>query len=183
MELTDEQLTEVTARLAAVLTAGAREGLCRDPSHREPFACHRQAEGGWVCAAQLELDAIDAGGEPPRRFGTLVDRPTWLEDTARVQRGAYGLEPAGVRYVKEQATAAIVELAEMLQALPWKAGRDGTPGREPTQSEMEHARGELVDVLIFAGNLAVALGFDDGSLWRAVNEKACRNVERRRGTR
>jgi hypothetical protein len=116
-----------------------------------------------------------------RRYGLVVDRATWLKDTARVQREAYGLEPSGVPYVKEQATAAIVELAELLQSLPWKAGRDGLPGQEPTDAEMNHAKEELVDVLIFAGNLAVALGYDDDTVWTAVNEKACRNVERRRG--
>jgi hypothetical protein len=86
-----------------------------------------------------------------------------------------------VAYIKEQVTAAGVELHELLQSLPWKFDRDGTPRREPKAEEVEAAKGELVDALIFVGNLAVALGFTDDELWEAVNSKAVRNVSKRRG--
>lgn len=115
------------------------------------------------------------------RWGLIVRPSSWLEDTCAVQRNAYDLEPEGVPYIKEQATAAIVELAELLQALPWKGARDGTPSREPTEAEISHAKEELVDTLIFIGNIGVALGFTDKEIWDAVNQKACKNVSKRAG--
>jgi hypothetical protein len=30
--------------------------FCNDPAHSEPFACSREAEGGWVCDAEFELE-------------------------------------------------------------------------------------------------------------------------------
>lgn len=40
--------------------------LCRDPAHGEPFACYRQAEGGFVCESTHQLErliyAIPANG-------------------------------------------------------------------------------------------------------------------------
>lgn len=119
--------------------------------------------------------------ERPERWGLLVRPSRWLEDTCAVQRNAYNLEPEGVAYVKEQATAAIVELAEMLQELPWKSARDGTPGREATPDEMGKARKELLDALTFLGNIAVALGFTDDELWVEMNQLAVRNVSKRQG--
>lgn len=125
------------------------------------------------------LDVTD--DEKPERWGLLVRPSHWLEDTCAVQRNAYNLEPEGVAYVKEQATAAIVELAEMLQELPWKSARDGTPGREATPDEMGKARKELLDALTFLGNIAVALEFTDDELWVEMNQLAVRNVSKRAG--
>jgi hypothetical protein len=131
---------------------------------------------GVVSRALLRL-----AGDGERRFGLLVARQTWLEDTERIQREVYDLQPAGVPYLRDQAFADVIEIAEMLQCLPWKDSRDGTPGRNATASELEAARGELVDSVIFKGNQAVALGFTDDTLWPAVNQKAMVNVRKRQG--
>lgn len=138
---------------------------------------------GLLSRALLQATVKRKADEAERqdRHGLLVRPSHWLEDTCAVQRNVFDLEPEGVAYVKEQVTAAMVELAELLQELPWKAARDGTPGREATPAELAKARKELVDVLIFVGNVAVALGFDDDTVWQEVNALAVRNRGRRQG--
>lgn len=121
--------------------------------------------------------------EAERRHGVLVDRPTWLTDTHRIQTEVFEVHPAGVAYLKEQGFAAMVEAAELIQALPWKAVRDGK-GDGPavlTTEQREAARKELLDLLTFGANIAVALEFTDDTLWPALNEIAMRNVRRRQG--
>lgn len=39
-------------------SALAAEPVCNDPSHSEPFACHRQAEGGFVCESTIQLERL-----------------------------------------------------------------------------------------------------------------------------
>lgn len=34
------------------------KGVCNDPNHSEPFACYRQAEGGFVCESTHRLEAL-----------------------------------------------------------------------------------------------------------------------------
>lgn len=148
-------------------------------SHSEPDACSRVAEGGWVCPAQLELEKL----QDDRRHGVLVDRPTWLADTRRMQTEVFEVSPAGVAYTKEQGFAAMIEAAELIQTLPWKSVRDGK-GDGPavlTTEQREAARKELLDLLTFGANIAVALEFTDDDLWPALNDIAMRNARRRQG--
>lgn len=133
-----------------------------------------------------EALAGDPAPDEERRHGVLVSRPTWLVDTERIQREVFKLEPRTVQYVHQQATAAVVEIVEILQLLPWKDARDGLDQGEsqdiaallPSQV-IEKAQVEAVDALHFLANICVALGLDDRQLWEAYNRKTCKNVERR----
>lgn len=40
------------------VAAGRTVGLCNDPNHSEPFACYRQAEGGFVCESTHRLETL-----------------------------------------------------------------------------------------------------------------------------
>lgn len=110
----------------------------------------------------------------------MAGNERWLQDADKVQREVYGLKPEGMEYIKEQALAAFIELGEMMEWLPWKAKRDGvSTAPRARHQNIDYAKGELVDVLIFVGNLAVALGFDDETIWEAVAHKVKVNVARR----
>lgn len=148
---------------------------------------------GMVSRALLELaDAVAeparAAGAEQRRHGLVVARPTWLSDTARVQREVFRLEPDSVGYLRDQVFACVVELAELIQEVPWKAARDGLVNQGEsgslsaalTERQFEAARKELVDAMHFLANAAVALGLDDDSLWDEYNRVSCANVDRRR---
>lgn len=114
-----------------------------------------------------------------KKFGVLADGSDLVEALGDIQRKVYRRKPTAA-YAERMAFWAMVELGELANELDIKAERDGTrAGRdwEPSQK----AKGELVDVIIFLGNLAWALGMTTDELWDEVNRKVAVNVQRRQG--
>lgn len=113
-----------------------------------------------------------------RRFGT------WLESTRVLQQDTFDTDPAALEgdafadYVTWNGMAATVELAELLQHLPWKPWvRDrGRPGAKSRDRAVE----ELVDLVHFVGNLAVALRVTDQELNERYLAKQWENRDRQR---
>lgn len=142
----------------------------------------------------LSRAVLAMAAEPPRqtaeerRYGLVVDRPTWLADTERTQREVFKLRWDTVAYLRDQVFACMIELGECVQELPWKSARDGLVSQSDRESihavvstgKLEAARKELVDALHFIANAALALGFDDDTLWEEYNRVSCANIDKRR---
>jgi hypothetical protein len=114
----------------------------------------------------------------------------WLEQTAKLQRTAYGADFAlgstddpypldWLGYVREQTLAAFVELGEFIQNLSWKPWAKDP--RLPTGLERADAIEELVDVLHFVANDLYALGVTDAELNYVYEEKMEVNRDRMAG--
>jgi hypothetical protein len=107
---------------------------------------------------------------------------SWLARTRKQQEDVYGIFTARMsddefaEYVRWNFLAAHAELGEAIQHLPWKPwrGREGRPN--PTDAML--AGRELVDVLIFLGNLFAALGWSDDVLAHELERKRGVNRER-----
>lgn len=122
----------------------------------------------------------------PKKYGMALGGEDFVEVCARVQKEVFKVNAAGPDYIKEQTFAAIVELCEMVNELDWKGARDGRPkGRQPKlkpgDGVTEKAKEELVDVMFFVCNIAVAMGFTTTEFWEAVSRKLSINVQRRTG--
>jgi hypothetical protein len=106
---------------------------------------------------------------------------SWLAKTRELQVDAYGQDPCTLRdeelaeFIRWNTLAAQVELAEMLQNLPWKPW---AVSRNPDMKEKLKAAEELVDVLHFVGNLFAAIGISDYMLNILYEEKMRVNAER-----
>jgi hypothetical protein len=111
----------------------------------------------------------------------VSDEWRWLEETATLQREAYGVDPSTLEgaaladFVIWNVVAATDELHEMLDEVSWK----------PWVTERGHkdkaaAIHELVDVAHFVANLAVAMGCTDEEWTRIYREKMAVNRARQR---
>lgn len=102
----------------------------------------------------------------------------WLESTRHLQEESFGKKFPLVGddladYVTENYAAAVIELGELMQEVGWK------PWSTPRGwANREAALGELVDVLHFLANLAVALDVREDELWNRYRAK--QNVNRAR---
>lgn len=109
---------------------------------------------------------------------------TWLSTTRELQIESYGHDPTTLEgeefatFVTWNSWAAVSELVEMMDELDWKPWAK-LRGR-PEQEARDRAVGEVVDVLHFVGNLAVALGLTDAELSQAYARKVQINRERMR---
>lgn len=107
---------------------------------------------------------------------------TWLEQTAELQRSAYGSDPDDfpfekwITYVREQTLAAFVELGEFIQNLNWKPW--GKKKEFPDDFDRIEAVEEIVDVLHFVANVLYALGVSDDELNEAYGKKMQVNRDR-----
>lgn len=102
----------------------------------------------------------------------------WLPSTKALQERAFGYvfplkDDALADYVTWNHTAAVLELGELLNEVGWK------PWAQP-RGWVNQAKAitELVDVLHFVANIAVALGVDEAELWAAYRAKQRVNAER-----
>lgn len=107
---------------------------------------------------------------------------SWLSETLKLQREAYGYDPSvgtpprWLNYIREQTLAAFVELGEFIQCLKWKPW--AAEPRTPTEEERIEAVREMVDVLHFVANDLAALGCTDMELNREYWRKMQINRER-----
>jgi hypothetical protein len=108
------------------------------------------------------------------RFGN------WLASTRTLQIEAFDVDPASLTgddradYVVWNSTALVVELGEFLQEVRWKPWQDG----RGTIAEPNLAHLEIVDVLHFVANIAIAVGLDDVELSRLYEAKQLENRDR-----
>lgn len=109
---------------------------------------------------------------------------TWLDETAALQREAYGNEPGGwsfprwIEYVRNQTLAAFVELGEFIQELEWKPWSAKADNWWPDAEERARAIEELVDVLHFVANDLYALGVTTEELNEVYTAKMTKNRQR-----
>ena len=105
----------------------------------------------------------------------------FIDTAVQVQADVYGVEvlqldgEAFAEYMRTNTLAAMVELSEFLQELPWKPWKD--EGR-PDEDAYRRAVVELADVLIFVFNLAAALGVTGDRLEQAIVDKINVNILR-----
>lgn len=107
---------------------------------------------------------------------------SWLENTYALQLRHFDYDVDAMamderrEYIRNNLHAAMVELAEVSQALPikyWKT-YDGAF----TQQEIENAVEECVDALHFIANVLIALGVDDDELKGVYEGKRKENIRR-----
>lgn len=109
---------------------------------------------------------------------------SWLQDTLVLQKDSYGHDPGLMEgeefadFVIWNSFAAVSELVEMMDELDWKPWAK-IRGR-PEQEARDRAVGEIVDILHFVGNLAVALRVTDAELSQRYEAKMAVNRERMR---
>ena len=103
---------------------------------------------------------------------------SWLEQTAELQRSAYGYDPGNesdfetwIDYVRTQTLAAFVELGEFLQGLTWKPWAKEKRSVHQRPGDRENAIEEMVDVLHFVANCLYAMRVTDEELNEAYNNK------------
>lgn len=119
---------------------------------------------------------VDGGGSGPRPF-----MAGWLTETRNLQIDAYDVDPAALEgaeraeYVRWNALAAIDEIAEVLAEIRWKPWA----GRQGDFEDRDAYADEIVDVLHFVGNLAVAAGVTDDELSERYGRKVAVNRARR----
>lgn len=83
--------------------------------------------------------------------------------------------------IHTHATFAIEEIFEMLRELPYHkywVDYDSTWSEEKFDDQLEKARKEYIDVLIFVLNVGVFLGFDEQKLRQYYTQKLGINVQR-----
>lgn len=105
---------------------------------------------------------------------------TWLEETAKLQREAFGhtlpkpIGPELSEWMRTNVLAAEDELHEALAEVSWK------PWASAEFLNREAFIGEMVDCLHFIGNLLAGVGCTDKELSEAYREKMSRNRARQK---
>lgn len=112
----------------------------------------------------------------------------WLADQRRYQAETFGIDydkmnvdvDALTTYVTMNLNAAFLELAETQQEVPWKPWAKTEKRAEVWETGRDKVVGELVDVLMFVGNVLTAVGCSDEELAERYGEKL--EVNRQRQT-
>lgn len=81
-------------------------------------------------------------------------------------------------YVTMNLNAAFLELAETQQEVPWKPWAKTEKRAEVWETGRDKVVGELVDVLMFVGNVLAAVGCSDEELNQRYEEKLAVNRQR-----
>jgi hypothetical protein len=110
-----------------------------------------------------------------------LSRWRWLESTKRLQEESYGyaFEPMrkNIRslcdYLTHMSLAAFSELAEVLYEFEWKRWTT-----DKAWVDRDNVVDELIDVVHFVGNMAVALGVSDEEWQRRYMAKQDKNRRR-----
>lgn len=104
---------------------------------------------------------------------------TWLGSTARLQREAYGHDPARLTTrqravgIRENVLALIVEAVELLDNVSWKYWAHDEPF-----VDRDEVLKEAVDIGHFLGNILTDAGISEEEYWAAYREKQALNLER-----
>lgn len=134
-----------------------------------------------------ECDSLLGGSYPSthcrKEHGYVSLFMEWLAETYKLQREAYGVDPAELDrsefadYINYNVLAAHTELSEFLQELPTKPWINERGRPDPVKRFQ--AVNEAIDVLHFVGNLLVALRCTDEELNTLYCNKMRINRERR----
>ena len=110
----------------------------------------------------------------------------WLEQQKAYQAETFGVDYAELdtdvdaltAYVTMNLNAAFLELAETQQEVPWKPWAKTEKRAEVWATGRDKVIGELVDVLMFVGNVLAAVNCSDEELTERYNEKLDVNRQR-----
>lgn len=123
---------------------------------------------------RIALGVSQGIGDPIRAFDMLRQVFASQEAFQRLLGHDYSAmdTPALVEYIKNQVLALLDEGHEALHEVSWK------PWAKDTFVHREALAGELVDILCFLVNLALAAGLSPDDFYRLHQEKALRNIKR-----
>lgn len=106
---------------------------------------------------------------------------TWLGSTVRLQREAYGHDPATLTVaqratsIRENVLPLIVEAVELLDNVSWKYWAHDEPF-----VDREEVLKEAVDIGHFLANILTDAGITETEFWDAYREKQGLNLRRQR---
>lgn len=110
----------------------------------------------------------------------------WLADQRRYQAETFDVDYGHMAsdvdemtaYVTMNLNAAFLELAEAQQEVPWKPWAKTEKRAEVWETGRDKVVGEIVDVLMFIGNVLTAVGCSDEELAERYGEKMDVNRQR-----
>lgn len=109
----------------------------------------------------------------------LEGQRTYQAETFNVDYGHMASDvDALTAYVTMNLNAAFLELAETQQEVPWKPWAKTEKRAEVWETGRDKVVGELVDVLMFVGNVLTAVGCSDEELNERYEEKLDVNRQR-----